>query len=314
MAHELADKLTELHPFGFWALVLVVVAFAAAGFYAAFRFLRRARLIVDTPTSAIRSAAQGYLELEGYGELMAGEPIIAPLTGTRCTWYRYKVERREVHHSNGKRRESWRTVSSGVSDNLFFLVDDTGQCVIDPEGAEVTCSNRDHWYGHSQRPTSGPPSASPLRMASGNYRYTEERMHPGEPLYAMGLFKTTGGAGDLGSTREEVQALLREWKRDREGLVRRFDANGDGTVDLNEWEVARKAARREVLAARSEQLARAGTNLMIRPTDKRRPYLLSVLPQDHLARRFRWLAAAGLALFFLAGSAASWMVSVRVAA
>ena len=314
MAQELAAKLTELPPFGFWVLVLLVVAFATAGFYAAFRFLRRARLIADTPTSKIRSAAQGYLELEGYGELMPGEPIIAPLTGNPCTWYRYKVERREVHYSNGKRRESWRTVNSGVSDNLFLLVDDTGQCVIDPEGAEVTCRGKDHWYGHTQRPTSGPGSASPLRMASGNYRYTEERMHPGESLYAIGLFKTTGGAEDLGSTREEVQALLRDWKQDRAALVRRFDTNGDGTVDMSEWEGARKAARSEVLDARSEQLARAGTNLMIRPADKRRPYLLSVVPQDRLASRFRWLAVGGLTLFFLAGSAASWMLSVRVAA
>lgn len=313
MTQELASKILGLHPFTFWLIATLVTAIAAGGFYAAFRFLRRARLIADTPTSKIRSAAQGYLELDGHGELMDGEPITAPLTGKACTWYRYKVERRDVQYSGGKRRESWRTIDKGVSDNLFLLVDDTGQCVIDPEGAEVAATAHDWWYGHSARPSGGPSGSGPIRIVTGNYRYSEERMHAGEPLYAIGLFGTIGNASDLGSTREDMQALLRVWKRDKQGLVRRFDANGDGEVDAREWENARKAARSEVLEARSEQLAKAGTNLLTRPADRRRPYLLSVVPQDHLVQRFRWFATGGLALFFLAGIATTWMLGIRLA-
>ncbi len=108
MKADLAAKVLELDPVAFWFLIALIAAAAVAGFYFAFRFLRRARIIRDTPTSKIRSAAQGYLELEGRGELMEGEPIVAPLTGQTCTWYRYKVEKREVRYSNGKQ---WHTAS-----------------------------------------------------------------------------------------------------------------------------------------------------------------------------------------------------------
>ena len=313
MLEDLANELTGLPPPAFWLLAMLVTALAAGGFHGAFRFLRRARVILDTPTAKIRSAAQGYLELDGRSELMEGQPIIAPLTGKTCTWYRYKVERREVRHSNGKRHETWRTVDKGVSDNLFLVVDDTGQCVIDPDGAEVTCSAHDRWHGHSSRTAGAQMASGPLRLGTGNYRYSEERIHPGEPLYAIGLFNTVGGAGDLGNTREEMHAVLRAWKQDKAGLIRRFDANGDGEVDANEWDEARKEARKEVLQARSERLASAGTNLMTKPADRRRPYLLSVVPQHDLARRFHWFAAGSLLLFFLAGGATTWMLGVRFA-
>lgn len=49
-------------------------------FYLGFRQLHRARLIEDTPTSRIRSAAQGYAELEGRAVAL-GDPLYAPLSG-----------------------------------------------------------------------------------------------------------------------------------------------------------------------------------------------------------------------------------------
>ena len=56
----------------------------------------------DTPTSKIRSAAQGYVELSGHGELMEGPKIIAPLTSKYCTWYSYKVEERRRSGKNSQ--------------------------------------------------------------------------------------------------------------------------------------------------------------------------------------------------------------------
>ncbi len=313
MRADLAAKVLELDPVAFWFLIALIAAAAAAGFYFAFRFLRRARIIRDTPTSKIRSAAQGYLELEGRGELMEGEPIIAPLTGQTCTWYRYKVEKREVRYSNGKRRESWKTLDSGASDNLFLLVDDTGQCIVDPEGAEVTASARDVWYGSSRQPGRGPSRGSAGLLATGDYRYTEERMLPAESLYALGLFKTVGGAGDLGNTRDEINAVLRAWKHDKGLMLQRFDSNADGTIDGAEWEGARKAAHSDVMKARAERSAKSGTSLLTKPADSRRPYLLSVLPQTHLAKRFHWFALGSLSGFFVAGVVVTWMVGVRFA-
>ena len=66
-----------------------------------FMTLHRKRIIEDTPTSKIRSAAQGYVELVGYGQLMEGQPIVAhTLTGTICTWYDYSVDEHQTSPVN----------------------------------------------------------------------------------------------------------------------------------------------------------------------------------------------------------------------
>ena len=64
--------------FWLWAIGLLIAAIV--GFLISFITLHRKRIIEDTPTSKIRSAAQGYVELIGYGQLMEGQPIVAPLT------------------------------------------------------------------------------------------------------------------------------------------------------------------------------------------------------------------------------------------
>ena len=64
--------------FGFWLLWLV--AAVAGGAWFAFRWLHIARMIEDTPTSRIRSAAQGYVELAGRCRALGSTPNLAPLT------------------------------------------------------------------------------------------------------------------------------------------------------------------------------------------------------------------------------------------
>jgi len=59
----------------FYLYLLICIIASVVGFVFAFIFFRRARIIEDTPTSKIRSAAQGYVELAGRGELMEGEPV-----------------------------------------------------------------------------------------------------------------------------------------------------------------------------------------------------------------------------------------------
>ncbi len=54
--------------------------------------LARARLLGDVPTSRIRSAAQGFVELYGVLEEGPEGPLQAPLTGKPCLWWRYRIE------------------------------------------------------------------------------------------------------------------------------------------------------------------------------------------------------------------------------
>lgn len=307
---EWARSVVEATPFEFTLGVGFAALLSAGGLWGLIRFIRRVRLIEDTPTSRVRSAAQGYVELVGRGELMPGPPVISPLTGTTCTWYSYRIEERV---RSGGRDDStrWRTIQSGTSESLFLLVDETGECIVDPEGAEVTPSSKNVWYGNSSR-WFGPPPSSRGLFGGGRFRFTERRMLPGDPLYAIGLFRSVGGATEIPDLNEEVRALLRAWKRDQAALVSTFDSDGDGQIDMEEWETVRRAAHQEVLKNHAERARAPASNLMERTHDSRRPYLLSVLPQQRMVRRFRLYAALSALLFLLAGTATVWMVTVRL--
>ncbi len=294
-------------PLVFWLAFLAAIGLAVAAFVYAFIFLQRVRVIEDTPTAKIRSAAQGYGELAGMAQLMDGAPIIAPLTGKTCTWYRYKVEKMGDKHTH--------VVESGSSDELFLLVGRTGRCVIDPEGATVITRHKEIWFDFSypSRKRGGHSGllGQLLGRVGSRYRYTEERLRASEPLYAIGMFKSVGGSAESFNTEAEVRELLRLWKGDKRDLLQRFDSNGDGDIDLQEWEAVRKAAYRQVRREQSQRSVAPPTHVMSKPIHGKRPYLLSALSEEELVKRFRLSTAGSLFAFLLLGSAAVWMAAVR---
>ncbi|HEX6930440.1 MAG TPA: EF-hand domain-containing protein [Gammaproteobacteria bacterium] len=293
----------------FWLVVAIAIAAALSGFWLWFRSMRRARLIEDTPTSKCRSAAQGYVELIGIQKLMPGDPIKAPLTGRQCTWWEYCIEEKRTTYTKGRRRTRWVTVDKDSSSSLFLMQDETGDAVIDPEGADVTSSICDTWYGSSHWPK-GPPVGGSI--FGGSYRYTEKRMHEGDTLYAIGFFETRSAHHEPLNRSRETAAMLAGWKRDQAGLLQRFDADRDGQIDMKEWEKARTAAEALVAARIREAALDPGVHLMSRPPDGR-PFILSVLPETELTRRFRRIAVGGLLLFFASGAGAVFAITTRLA-
>jgi len=297
-------------PQDFWIWCAILGAMAALSGYGIFHFIRRARLIEDTPTAKVRSAAQGYLELIGRGKYLGDKPLVAPLTGTPCTWYSYKIER-EVH--SGKQTR-WSTVESETSSLPFLLVDDTGQCLINPAGAEVIPAVNQVWYGNSRRPVSGPSgSGGFLRLGSGGYRYTEKRLHADDFLYALGDFVTLGEHQTNRDLDREVGATLKAWKQNPEALLAHFDADSNGEIDLEEWERVREAARKKVLHDRLHNAVTPSVHTLGKPRDGR-PFILSVEPQRSMSRKFRFKAAGSLVVFMLAGPASVWMILLRLSA
>ena len=274
------------------------------GLFVGFSSLRRYRLIEDVPTARVRSAPQGYVELHGRAEAMPGEPIVAPLTQTQCCWFSYRVERRVD--------KGWRTTQSGTSDGLFLLRDDTGECVIDPEGAEVDSSRSRTWYGSDnslnlagmQRLERefgvGLKVATQVMNRSdtlldGNSRFTERLILDGDPLYAIGEFHSLDDSDFSDSERLRMVEILREWKARPETLRERFDRNRDGVIDQHEWETARGAAgaraREELSAARRH----THVHMLRKPQD--RLYLIANRDEPGLIRRLHWRARIGLGVF-----------------
>lgn len=298
MLADLAADIQRMSTGGFVVVSIIVSVIILVAFHAIWRNWSRARLIEDTPTARIRSAPQGYVELEGEAGLLPGPPIVAPLTGRQCVWYRYRIEHEErSFDSKGRSRSHWRTLDSGTSEGLFEVDDGTGRCVIDPDGAEVHPDDKDVWRGHSRWPSAGPPRRrAGLRFTAGDYRYTEERLLPG-PLYAVGWFESIRTAD--GELKDATAALLRHWKQDQAGLLARFDANDDGHIDAGEWGRAREAAQQQAIQERAHKAAEPAVNLLRRPASSAQAFILSAHPQDHLSRRYRRRALGGLAATFV---------------
>lgn len=283
----LAVRAAQSSEFWFWVLILGALVLLTGR--AAVTRHHRAHIIDDIPTSRVRSASQGYIELQGQSHLLPGPPIVSPLTATRCCWWSFRVEQKVVRRRRGRTEVSWRTIGKGTSEEPFLLTDDTGDCVVDPWGAEVLSVSADRWHGDLRQPR---PQMRRRRLG-GNYRYSERRLEIGGPLYAIGWFRTERENVTDTPVEDEVRELLGHWKRDQASLLRRFDENRDGNIDVDEWEVARSAALAEVEKARHQRAVRPGLDVLSHPPDDR-PYLLAALPQPHVARRLR-----GSALFFV---------------
>ena len=295
-------------PQDFWIWCVFLGIAAGLSGYGIFHFIRRARLIEDTPTARVRSAAQGYLELIGRGKYLGDTPLSAPLTGTPCTWYSYKIERK-VHSGKHTR---WSTVESQVSVQPFLLVDDTGHCLINPAGAEVIPAENHIWYGNSRRPVSGPKNTNGwFLMSSGGYRYTEQRLHADEFLYALGDFVTLNDHQGERNLDRQVSATLRTWKQKPEALLQHFDTDKNGELDLQEWERVREAARKQVLHDFLHNASTPSVHTLGKPRDGR-PFILSVQSQRNMSRKFRIKAAASLGVFVLSGPLTIWMSLLRL--
>jgi hypothetical protein len=237
--------------------------------YAWYANLRRFRAVADTPTSRISSAPLGYIELAGKGVLLPGERLIGHISGIPCLWYRYLIEEKI---GNG-----WRHMDSGVSSEPFGLDDGTGMVQVDPIGAEILTSNQ-----HVE--------------TEDDYRKIEWTLREGERLYVLGEHVTLGGAAINLDFHQDVSDLLAEWKRDRADLLKRFDLDDNGDISLAEWELARRAARRQI-----EQVHRAARlqnvlHLIRKPPG--RMYLIANRTPKEMVSRYRLWAWFHLALLF----------------
>ncbi|MBI3222992.1 MAG: hypothetical protein HYZ46_08035 [Nitrosomonadales bacterium] len=242
--------------------------------------LRRLRSIRATPTSKIASAAQGYVELVGHGQQFGEPPLLGKLSQLPCLWYRYKIERRDSDRN-------WKTEETGESQDSFMLRDETGECAVDPEQAEIITQHKDSWQ-------------------HGEHRYTEWKLLKHDQLYVIGEFRTQSADAGFNS-REQLNALLAEWKKDLPALHARFDLDQNGELDMDEWMLARQAAKREVAKLQRQAQAQPDIHILSRPRDGK-PYLISNLAPERLSRRYLLWSWAHLLILFGALAGIGWQL------
>ncbi len=264
----------------------VVAVFALWKFFVR---LGRDRVVADTPTVRIRSAAQGYVKVSGRALPAGPAPTIAPLSARPCVWWDYAIAEQETDSKGNSR---WHEVERATSVELFVLEDDDGaRCLVGPVTAEVTPTVKDVWYGSLPRPLSTPPAKSSL-LHIGEWRYTERLLAVDARLCVLGELRSHSEVGDVNAATAQK---LKEWKQDQQTLLARFDLNHDGRLDAAEWEAARRTAASEAqaqtLGADIERIS------VISEPRNGEPFLIAPLSSVQLEDRERLYAA----VYFVAG-------------
>jgi hypothetical protein len=254
---------------------------ALISLFAWYSALHRLRAVSGTPTSRIGSAAQGYVELIGRGE-PHGAPIIARYSTLPCLWCRHLLEKRSSDN------KSWNTVEEGESTAPFVINDGSGKCVVDPEHAEILTDHKDSW-------------------TTGDHRYTEWKLLEIDNIYTLGELKTVGGS-TISTTHDDlVKDVLSEWKMNNDDLLKRFDLNNNGVLEMQEWMLARSAAKREAEKRLAELRAEPDTNFILKPHDGRL-FLISNLDHDDLALRYKLWTWLHLTIMFCSLGTLGWLL------
>lgn len=128
-----------------------------------YRKLGTKRMVENIPTSPVKGVVPGLTEVVGI-VVKKDNLVSARYSGVSVVYCRYLKERRV---KTDKDKYRWETVESGVSLADFFLQDETGQIVVNPKKAEVDASKT--YY-----------------KRTGNLRYTEWTLKPGQQLYILG--------------------------------------------------------------------------------------------------------------------------------
>lgn len=289
---SIAGVISALDSGEFWLLSVFLLICSGYAFARLVMALKRGRLLSGQATAKIRSASQGCVELNGVAELMPGPPIVSPVSGRQCVWFEYIIEQKQTYYDGKRQRTRWVIVQRYRSDGLFYLRDDTGVCVVDPDAADILHAENRSWRD----------------KLNADRRYREWFISERQPLYALGWFRSIQTASQQ-VLREQVSVLLREWKQDFQALLQRYDKNKDGDISEQEWQQAVIDANAHI---RSQQLSQPADAIhVLGKGPHRKPYILSAVPEQHLLRQYQWQIYLALAGFLISGSLWIWAMNLR---
>jgi len=172
-----------------------LIAWAAIGavagvviFYRGFRMLQFKRLVLNTPSSKIRSASMGLVEVSGMA--VGPHTIRAGITGTNC--YYYCAAAWQLKQAGNSRE--WKKVAEETLYVPFFVDDSTGRLMVDPQGADLDVHRtfRDEFStsafgGRDMFPENVLQFLARNGIAgSASIRLEEHCIEPGYPLFILG--------------------------------------------------------------------------------------------------------------------------------
>jgi len=105
---------------------------------------REYRVLADTPQIPIRSVSMGLSHVAGTS--VGGQPLVSPLTQVPCYYFEVKVEKK-VKRDN---KETWEETHKERAEIPFYLQDETGYILVNPEKAEYNLPQS--FYGELRPP------------------------------------------------------------------------------------------------------------------------------------------------------------------
>jgi hypothetical protein len=164
--------------------------------------------ISNTPTSKVRSAAVGLVEL--FGKAKMDKDMDSPISKAKCIYWRVLGE----YYYQARKSSGWRTIYNKASSIPFYLEDDTGKMLVDPKDGEIDIPQDFRSEGHLSDMkilgmtfnkkleekalayiNSEPSAKSAFNSHSGSrLRITEFFIAEGDPLYVLGNAEPRSGA------------------------------------------------------------------------------------------------------------------------
>ena len=177
----------------FWAAAGAVVGVVL--FIRGFMMLREKRIIMNTPSSKIRSAAMGLVEVSGAAQ--GPQTIPAGITGEPCYYYRAIAWQLRQSGKN----EQWKKVADESLYVPFFVDDSTARLLVDPQGAELDVHRnfKDEFGGSFFRSNDMVPADVGGFLVrhgltlSERTRLEEYCIKPDYPLFVLGTLGQTSG-------------------------------------------------------------------------------------------------------------------------
>jgi E3 ubiquitin ligase len=181
-------------------------------FAGGFRDLRLKRLIQNTPTSRIRSAAMGLVEVNGV--IGCRSTVSAPFSGRACAVWNVDI-------AIQGRKNSWNIVHRAISGHPFFLRDETGVALVYPHdadcrvhfGVEEVCAGvaLPECYA-SYLSTLGPRQ---YLWRLGMLRFRERVLEEGARVYVMGTATPPAVALTVSEGEEMAATGTDAWRASR---------------------------------------------------------------------------------------------------
>jgi hypothetical protein len=207
-------------------------------FIAGFKWMKIRNLVMNTPTSKVRSVPIGLVELYGKAIPQKDKRFRSPILDEECVYYNSVIRERR----GGGKKSRWVTIFSDEVREMFYLRDDTGTVLIDPKDAEIDIpADLDATSGIGKDPPSEVISLLKLKGISyegllgmnKQMKFTEYVIKTDDQVYVLGTAKKNPFVKS--SSKNEDLVMIQKGENDKVYYI--SDTQEKKVLDKLRWKI-----------------------------------------------------------------------------